>query len=210
MNEEKFGHDYFESGLATGQSNYDRYRWLPDATLSLADHLKRYLGIREGESLFEFGAAKGFCVKALRMRGVDARGYDISEYAVQNCDPAVKDHLSTTLTIGDGWDYLYLKDTGEHVPEEDLCLLLPKLLAATRKKALIIVPLAEVTDGKYINPIDELDATHIHRWTLKDWILFLQKRSSDFVVSGSFRIPNIKPTSEIYPCSCGFFTLQRF
>jgi hypothetical protein len=39
------------------------------------------------------GCAKGFLVRALREAGKDARGFDVSEYAINAADPTTRHHL---------------------------------------------------------------------------------------------------------------------
>lgn len=209
MSEEKFGQDYFLHGQEKGLSNYTNYSWKPDATLPMVDHLKRYLRIKDGETVFEVGASRGYCVKALRMRGVEAWGYDISKWAVDNCDPMVIEFMSNQIDYSKSWDYLYSKDTLEHLQVEELCVLLPELLSKTRKKALFIVPLTDIS-GNYINPADASDATHIIKWGIDGWISLLSKMASDFVVNASYHIPLLKQGSETHHRSAGFFTLSRF
>ena len=51
---------------------------------SVADHIKA--GIQPG-SVLDAGCAMGFLVESLRVRGVEAWGVDISEYAIQNVHP---------------------------------------------------------------------------------------------------------------------------
>lgn len=212
---EKYDEEYFMNGLVSGRSNYFSYSWQPDLTMPMVNHAKRYLGIHHGDSLLDWGAARGYFVKGMRMIGVQAHGYDISTWAVENCDPQVKVYIHNTLSflpkdIRDGYDFLWSKDVLEHIPLDELCMVLPRLLSITRKKSLFIVPLSAEKDGEYINPLDQKDETHIHRWTMKDWLVFLQKMSSDFVVSGSYRVPLLKASSELYPCSAAFITLSRF
>jgi len=46
--------------------------------------------------VLDAGCAIGFLVEALRERGVDARGFDISEYAISQ----VPEHLQPYCTLG--------------------------------------------------------------------------------------------------------------
>ena len=208
---EVYNEDYYTRGEALGISNYSDYRWMPDASLPMVDHLKRFLHIQDGESLIEIGTARGYAVKALRMRSVNAWGYDISKWAVENCDPQVKQYVTNDNAIlRNPYDFLYMKDAAEHCTVEQLCEMLPPVLRNIRKTACFIVPLARDTGGPYINPLDQKDATHIIRWTMQDWLTFLQKMDCSFVVSGSYRVPLLKLSSELYPCSAAFIKMERF
>jgi len=203
----KFTEDYYLRGPETGLSNYTDYRWMPDATLSWAHHLRRSLGIKEGQRVLEMGAARGFYVRALRMLGVEAYGYDISEWAVQNCDPEVKPYMSNRLN-GARYDFIYAKDCFEHIQPDDLKHLVRHLLQCT-DKMFVIVPLAGETGKNYVHPKEENDSTHINRWTLHDWLMFFESCSTSFIVNGSYRFPGLKPGCYEVENGYGFFTLNR-
>lgn len=198
-------------GEDTGRSNYSDYRWLPDQTMPMAWYIKRYMGIKDGESVYEFGAARGFLCKALRATGVQAFGYDISPWAVENCDPAVRDYMTNEFKVDPmSYDFVIAKDVMEHLTKEQLAETLPVLMAATRKAMLIIVPLTDQDGGPYLCPKDEKDPTHKIRWNLTTWLKFLESVDRRCVVGGSYYVPEIKQANIAYENSCGFFLLRRF
>lgn len=204
--------DYYLRGKETGKSNYQDYRWCPDLTLPMADHLKRILHIKDGNTVYDVGCARGFLVKALRMRGVMASGYDTSEWAIQNADPEIRPYVSTCLNAPKlGWDHIIMKDVAEHVPLHDLQQLLGKLVASARKNLLLIVPLSYQRGGPYIRDEDNSDPSHIHAWTLPDWISLLEEfvPPSTGFVTGSWHYPGLKPASSEVPKSCGFIQFTR-
>lgn len=207
-----YDQDYYENGPATGKSNYRDYRWLPDLTLPMADWLKRLLHIKDGDTLLDVGCAKGFLVKALRMRGVNAHGYDVSEWPVANCDPAVKGYLTTDASIlNDRWDHIVCKDTLEHVEEKELALLLQRMIAAARKTVLIVVPLTHHVGGPYLRDEDNSDPSHVIAWPMNRWMDFLHQHfhTDNGFLTGSYHYPGIKPASSVVPKSCGFFQFTR-
>ena len=203
--------DYYLNGVASGLSNYENYQWLPDKTGPMAWQLRWLLGIKGGEVVLDYGCARGYLVRALRkMANVDAYGYDISEWAIANCDPDMKEFVSNELQTGDMiWDHVIAKDVLEHVPLDTLDKLIPKLLPSIRKQLFIIVPLTDRTDGPYLCPVDEMDSTHGLRWTLPDWLEYLQKFDKRFVVTGGYEAPVIKPNCYEFPRSYGFITVRR-
>ncbi len=202
--------DYYLNGVATGLSNYVDYHWMPDKTGPMAWQLRWLLNIHADDSILDFGCSRGYLVKALRQMGLAAHGYDISEWAIANCDPEVKPYVSNKLDCGAlVWDHIIAKDVFEHIHPHDLRDILEKLLHSVRKQIYIIVPLTEKTNGKYLCPVDEQDTTHVIRWTLPDWLEYLQGMDNKFVVTGGYQAPIIKPNCYEFPASYGFFTMRR-
>lgn len=205
-----YDEEYYLRGVASGRSNYDNYSWMPDQTLALALNLKRYLGLLPGRPVLDFGAARGYLVKALRMMGIPAWGYDISEWAVKNCDPEVAPYMNAPSGMCPyHYEWVIAKDCLEHISESDLSFILVRLLANTGNM-FIIVPLAENSGGDYVSPKDRMDQTHVIRWTLSEWIIFLQLRCADRVVSGGYWVPGLKPEAYQHQKSCGFITMRRW
>ena len=210
MPDHPYSEDYYLNGPASGLSNYENYHWLPDKTLPMALQLKWLLGIKNDDIVLDYGCARGYLVKALRMQGVQAHGYDLSEWAISNCDEGVRNFVSTTLNVSPfAWDHIIAKDVFEHIQEVQLVDIVASLLRSCRKQLFIIVPLAHVSGGAYGCPVDEQDSTHVIRWTLPDWIEFLQNFDKNFVVSGGYEAPIIKPNCFEYPRSYGFITVKR-
>lgn len=202
--------EYYMDGKRLKLSNYESYSWKPDLTLPFARHLQWYLHLTVGDIVMEIGAARGFLVKALRMHGLNARGMDISEWAVENCDPAVKDYMSTQFVIGEKmYDWIIGKDVAEHISLEELRALVPLWGFSARKGIFLVVPLTGYRGGAYLRNEDEADPTHKIRFTLPDWLQLLQELLPDFNCNGSYHIHGIKPASSQMPQSCGFFTCTR-
>jgi SAM-dependent methyltransferase len=206
--ENKFSEDYYLRGVETGLSNYTNYRWLPELTIPMASSLKDFMNIKDGETILDYGCARGYLVKALRSLNVEAYGCDISEWAIHNCDPQVADFVGFSFDKEDGYDHIFCKDVLEHVPQEELDCLLPKLFKAANRSCFFIVPLAIVEGGSYIFPNDEKDITHIHRKTLGGWVSLLQQYADEFMVITS-NVPKLKPCVKDYPGSAGFIYCGR-
>ena len=77
-----YNRDYYESGIENGISGYRNYRWMPELTIRMAHCLIQDLSIDKSHSVLDYGCAKGFLVKALRLLDIDAFGLDVSEYAI--------------------------------------------------------------------------------------------------------------------------------
>lgn len=199
--------DYYLRGQECGLSNYRDYHWLPDQTISMVSHLRRYLRLKPGDTVMDVGCARGFYVKAMRMIGLDAWGYDISEWAISNCHPDVKPYLNNHLN-GMNFRAVVSKDCFEHIPPTELSNLIRKLILHT-DHIFVIVPLAKETGGPYVHPKEENDKTHVNRWTLPDWLNFLSQHATGFVVNGSYSYPGLKPGCYEVDNGYGFFNLER-
>lgn len=211
MTGNQYGEDYFMRGQQCGISNYTNYRWLKEPTIALAKRLVEVLDIKPADTVLDYACARGFLVKAFRLIGVDAWGYDISDWAIQNCHPDVTGYVST----GSHWstfDHITGKDFFEHVPEPEMSGVMRSILGAFRKNVLLIVPLSRVIGQSYIRPEDNSDVTHVVRWPLETWLDFVQSHVTDdnVSVSGSWHIPGLKPSSPSPIKSCGFIHIKRY
>ncbi len=163
---ERFDADYFERGEATGVSCYTDYRWLPELTIPMAHEIVTTLGIRRFEKIVDFGCAKGYLVKALRLLHYQAHGVDVSSYAINAAPPDVRDYLRLSLADFGRFDWAISKDVLEHVPYDELGAVL-NAIACACQHAFVNVPLG---DGKRYNaPEYERDATHVVREDLQWW-----------------------------------------
>lgn len=206
-----FNEDYFLRGPSKGVSNYVDYSWQEGPTMALAKRVIEVFGIKENETLLDYGTARGYLPKALRRLGVPAFGFDISEWAIKNCDPEVELYVSNNPEfLKSDYDYVYGKDVMEHLDIALLRATIDQLLLRCRQSMFIIVPLSREINGPYVRKEDNQDATHVIRWPLQEWMEFLQMRCGEtFTLTGSWHIPGLKPTSFSSPRSCGFFRMDR-
>lgn len=205
-----FDENYYIRGAEKGVSNYTNYRWMPEATIPMAMMAKKVVGIDNGDTLLDFGAARGYFVKAMRSIGVTAYGFDISKWAVENAHPDVKDYITdNTSHLLDVYDHVWSKDVLEHIPTEDLLPIIHDLFKRARKSVFIIVPLTEEFGGRYISPNDEKDITHVQRLPMREWLQRIQSVAPpNWSVWGSYKIPVLKQASELYPNSTGFISCK--
>jgi len=209
--------DYFERGIETGKSCYQNYRWMPEATMAMAMTLIDLLDIRRGDTVLDYGCAKGFLVKALRLLGREAWGVDVSEYAIANVDPLVKDlcflkpdlgywkagYVPSAKGFPELFDFCIVKDVFEHIPDDQL----ETALGWIQTKVLFaIIPLGD--DGTFRAPANNIDVTHVTCHD-EDWWKRALSRGWH-VIDFDFKVEGIKDSYYgEWPEAHGFFTLIR-
>lgn len=172
---QKYDEEYFERGVISGTSCYINYSWMPELSIRMAHFMTVNLPIVQKQKVLDYGCAKGFTVKALRLLGVDAYGVDISDYAISKAPTETKPYCSKISDVADpncfaqDYDWLISKDVFEHIHIADL----NKLLHCCRehvKKMFIVVPLsADDYSNKFIIPEYDRDVTHITIKTKAWW-----------------------------------------
>lgn len=154
----EFDEAYFERGLESGLSCYENYHWMGDVTVDACRAIMRHTGIIEGQRVLDFGCCKGYYVKAMRMLKVMAEGWDISKYAIANCDPDVKEHLKlltgTQFPESHWFDWVIAKDVLEHMTIEQLRHFFQHIPAG---RAYLIIPLGV---GHFYDKRNDMDKTH--------------------------------------------------
>lgn len=200
MTEETFGESYYERGVETKQSGYQNYRWLPHYVMPMANELKkRYPGM----TFLDYGCAKGFLVKALRLLGVEASGYDISQYAVENADPLIKDYVNNKIETYYG--VTVAKDTLEHVPYNELQSVLSHIKEHSFH-LVVVVPFGE--NNVYRIREYELDKTHIIRED-EEWWIKQFKEAGFGVKEFYYELPGFKDNwTKTHPFGNGIFFLE--
>lgn len=207
-----YDEDYFERGPQTGKSLYENYHWMEEPTIRMAQSIINVLGLTSQHKVLDYGCAKGFLVRALRILGIDAYGCDTSQYAIAHLDPAVVDVCrpidphTLAIPFEEKFDWVITKDVLEHMTISQL----KTFLANSRKQckqALHIVPLADNT-FHYIVPEYEQDKTHLIRQTRQWWSNFFNDHYWQNTAF-SYTMPDIKENwTGRYPEGNGFFTMK--
>ena len=196
----QFTKDYYEDGVRKHISGYEDYKWMP--TRSIPEALDTQSNF-EFKTCVDYGCAKGFLVNALRIVGCDAWGEDISEYAVENCHPNVRDYVS--LPNDKEYDLLICKDVLEHVEVEDI----PSVLQKFKKKSkqfFFVIPLGD--DDRFRIREYEVDITHVTKKDEEWWIKMFESQGLE-LVKFSYSLGSIKEKwIEPYPHGNGFFILR--
>ncbi len=223
MDKSVYDKDYYERGPESGKSYYSNYRWIPELTIPMAMTIIDFLDIKRFQTVLDFGCAKGYLVKALRLLYRNAWGIDISKYAMMNVDQGAEDYCCICNKAGKyetirfgflrEFDFCIAKDVFEHIPEEDL----PDVLGNINVKILFaIIPLGgsltkrlSMPSWKFIAPINNCDITHV---TCRDqsWWHNVFNENGWRVKGFRHRIEGIKDSYyEKYPDAHGFFILRR-
>ncbi|MGA2819778.1 MAG: glycosyltransferase [Anaerolineales bacterium] len=110
---EPFDEHYFRHGCGRP---YERTpEWL-EGFARIADHIVEEI---RPSTVLDAGCAMGFLVEALRDRGVEAYGVDISEYAIRQVQPGIRDYCqvgSITDPFPRTYDLIVCIETLEHLP----------------------------------------------------------------------------------------------
>ncbi len=161
----EYDEDYYERGVVVGKSGYMNYSWMPELTIRMAHFLIISLGISKGDRVLDYGCAKGYLVRALRLLGVNAEGVDVSRYAIDNVDGVVKAHCRLISDPADAFngDYgmMIAKDVFEHVMEDDLRDLLRHAHPRCKRMFVVVPVAADNFCNSFIVPEYNKDITHI-------------------------------------------------
>lgn len=172
---ETFNEDYYEHGVELGISGYTNYHWKPEYSLPFAAQIKRkylntlYSFYADNPKVLDYGCAKGYLVKALRLLDVPAFGYDVSKYATEHADESIKTFISNDFKYyNQEFGLSIVKDTLEHVPKDKLQDVLRDLIKVTQYCIIVTVPLGD--NGQYRIREYELDKTHVIKEDEEFWI----------------------------------------
>jgi len=191
MSSLEYNEDYFEKGEELGISGYTDYKWMPTRTLETANEIIRRSKIGVNDMILDYGCAKGFLVKAFKWLGYNAKGYDISDYAITHCDEEIKNQIyNKNIVFGENqFDFVICKDVVEHIEKEELYEFLRRIYTICQK-AIFIIPLGN--GRKYNIPKFENDTTHKIRQPIGWWLRKLEEVGFE-VVQVSDDMNKIKP-----------------
>lgn len=167
---------YFDTGELCGLSNYSDYRWIESLSVADARTFAELLSLDAGDTTLDIGCARGFLVRALVGLGVDAFGYDWSDFAIGTADSNVRQRVSVaTAPSAAGFRTNYTAGIASHVLEHLSAGGVATLLRNARScmnRIAILVPLG---DGvKYYNLKHEKDVSHVLRQPLNWWCTMLE------------------------------------
>jgi SAM-dependent methyltransferase len=133
----EFGRYYFRHDCGVP---YERNSHWLEFFGKIADGIVRDL---RPASVLDAGCAMGFLVEALRERGVDASGVDVSEYAISQVDESVREHCevgSLTDPPPRRYDLIVCIEVLEHVPAAETNVVVANLAAASDRLLVSTTP----------------------------------------------------------------------
>lgn len=161
----EYGSDYYNAYYVRhGTAVYSREdpRWLQFFG-HVADEIVRQL--RPG-TVLDVGCAKGFLVECLRDRGVEAYGFDVSEYAIGEVRPDIRPYCwvgSASDSISKNYDLITCIEVCEHLPESEAQDAIRQMTSHADRI------LFSSTPGDFTEP------THVNVRPVIDWLrLFAQ------------------------------------
>lgn len=116
----------------------------------IADNIVRKL---EPTSTLDAGCAMGFLVESLRDRGVEAFGIDVSEYAISQVHPSVREHCwaaSLTEPLPRSYDLITCVEVIEHIDPADAEKVIANLCNATDRLLISSSPF-DYTEPTHVN-----------------------------------------------------------
>jgi hypothetical protein len=162
---EDYSSTYYNEAHLGGEGDYgwDNDHWRGFFRM-VAD---RVVGVVNPSTVLDVGCAKGLLVQALREKGVDASGLDVSEHAVETAHPDVRDHLrvaSATEPIEGRYSLVTCIEVLEHMAP------VPTQHAIDR--------MTEVTDRILFSssPSDHREPTHINTRPTDQWVASFAER----------------------------------
>ena len=148
--------EYYRTGCGLVPYEHNEY-WLKFFG-SVADEIIRYL---KPQTVFDAGCALGLLVEALRDRGVEAWGVDISEFAIQNVQEDIRPYCrvaSIANAIEGRYDLVTCIEVLEHMAPEEASRAIANMAAASDVILFSSTP-SDLSEPTHINvhpPIDWL------------------------------------------------------
>lgn len=181
----EYSADYYETYGRLGPSAYTREnpQWLSFFGAA-ADKIVRRLNPR---TVLDVGCAKGFLVECLRDRGVEAYGFDVSEYAISEVRSDIKPFCwvgSSTNSIGRNYDLITCIEVCEHLAEPDAQDAIREM---TSHADTILFS---------STPTDFTEPTHVNVRPIIDWLRLFA--SSSFAPDITFDAEFVAPQAVLF------------
>ena len=138
----KFEKDFFDGDRRNGYGgfNYNSRFWQP-----VVPDFQEFYNLSKNSKILDVGCAKGFMIHDFSelIPGIEVQGIDISNYAIENCMPSVKDSVQVAdardLPFEDDSFDLVISVTTIHNFDREECIKALKEIERVSKNAFITV-----------------------------------------------------------------------
>lgn len=194
INLPKFEKEYFVDSKV---SNYKDYRLKKFD--QQADDIIALLGLNTGDRILDWGCATGGLVEALRKRGYNATGTDISHWAIEHGkEKGIELEYYNKNLLTKPWDLVISLDVFEHCPEYEIDSCLKLLQKSNSKRMIARIPVSLFEGGDYHLEVSRNDKTHITCHTRTWW----KDKFKEFGLNHEYEVetPSIYTSDGVY---CG-------
>ncbi|TDF39453.1 class I SAM-dependent methyltransferase [Alteromonadaceae bacterium M269] len=139
----QYGKDFFDGDRLYG---YGGFSYMPRFWQPVVPDLISHFNLKADSSLLDVGCAKGFMLYDLlqHMPEMQVSGLDISEYAIENAKPEVKDLLQVGDAKAlpyedDSFDVVMSINTVHNLEKDECAAALQEIMRVSRGKAFITV-----------------------------------------------------------------------
>lgn len=139
----QFGQAFFDGDREYGYGgfNYNSRFWQP-----VIPDFQQHYGLTKQSHVLDVGCAKGFMLYDLTqvIPGVNVKGVDVSEYAIEHAKDEVKDRLSVANAKNlpfenDSFDLVVSINTVHNLEKDDCAKALQEIMRVSRNNAFITV-----------------------------------------------------------------------
>ena len=173
----KFGKEFFDGERKYG---YGGYRYNPKFWKPVIPTFKNFWNIKGNNSILDVGCGKGFMLYDFRniIPEINVRGIDISEYAIENSLPEIKDCLSVANAKNlpfenNSFDYVISINTIHNLEIDDCAKALKEISRVSRIGSFITVDAYRNEEEKELMYAWNLTAKTI--MSVNDWKNFFKK-----------------------------------
>lgn len=173
----QFGREFFDGDRSTG---YGGFIYMPRFWQPVISSYVEHWGLTPESSLLDVGCAKGFMLFDLResVPGITVAGIDVSEYAIENSKPEVREFLSVadakSLPFKDNsFDVVISINTVHNLERDECAQALQEIERVTRRGSFITVD-AYRNDAEY----ERMMAWNLTARTIMsvdDWVAFFHE-----------------------------------
>lgn len=139
----QFGEAFFDGERKYG---YGGFKYFPRFWQPVVPDIQQQYGLTANSSVLDVGCAKGFFLYDLQtlIPGIDAKGIDISQYAIDNAKPEVKAQVSQACASqlpfdNEQFDFVMSINTVHNLDQEACGVALQEIMRVSKGKAFITV-----------------------------------------------------------------------